>query len=86
MLVNNLRQRDFFVVIVDEVFKNTLQREQMDILVRFWRAGRVVTRYLCSPFQGSLNAGDLLKASKVGIGALDLARFIQEGMDCPNVN
>ena len=50
----------------------------MDILVRFWRTGRVVTRYLCSPFQGYLNAEDLLK---VGIGALDLARFIQVGMD-----
>ena len=58
----------------------------MDILVRFWRAGRVVTRYLCRPFQGDLNAEDLLKALKVGIGALDMARFIQVGMDCQNVN
>ena len=58
-----------------------LQKEQVNIFVRFRRAGRVVTRYLCSMFLRTLKADDLLKALKVGIGALDQARFIQVGMN-----
>ena len=43
------------MIIFDEAFNDILQKEQMDILVRFWRADQVVTRYLGSQFLGSQN-------------------------------
>ena len=36
MLLNNVRQSEFFMIIFDEAFNDILQKEQMDILVRFW--------------------------------------------------
>lgn len=86
MLLNNVRQSDFFMVIFDEAFNDILQKEQMDILVRFWRADEVVTRYLGSQFLGSAKSEDLLQALKAGIAGLDLRKLIQIGMDGPNVN
>ena len=86
MMLKNIKQSDFFMVIFDEAFNDILQKEQMDILVRFWRADKVVTRYLGSQFLGSTKAEDLLVALKAGIGGLDLKKLIQVGMDGPNVN
>ena len=35
MLLNNIRQSEFFMVMFDEAFNDIFQIEQMDILVRF---------------------------------------------------
>ena len=86
MLLNEIRQSEFFMVIFDETFNDIFQKEQMDILVRFWRADNVVTRYFGSQFLGSAKAEDILQAPKAGIAGLDNRKLIQIRMDGPNVN
>lgn len=86
MLLNNVRQSEFFMIIFDEAFNDILQKEQMDILVRFWRADQVVTRYFGSQFLGSSKAEDLLHALQAGVAGLGPRKLIQIGMDGPNVS
>ena len=64
LLLDTLKLNSFFTVIFDEAFNEALQKEQMDILVRFWSADRVVTRYLGSKFLDGGKAEDLLSALK----------------------
>lgn len=86
MLVDDIRKSDFYTVIFDESFNQLLQKEQMDILIRFWKADRVITRYLGSQFLSGGRAEDLLKALKAALVNLDPTRMVQLGMDGPNVN
>ena len=86
MLLNNVGQSEFYMIIFDEAFNDILQKEQMDILVRFWRADQVFTRYLGSQFLGSSKAEDLLHGLQAGVAGLDPRKLIQIGMDGPNVN
>ena len=74
------------MVIFDEAFNDIFQKEQTDILVRFWRADKVFTRYFSSQFLGSAKAEDILQALKAGIAGLDNRKLIQIRMDGPNVN
>ena len=64
------------MIIFDEAFNDILQNEQMDTLVRFWRADQVVTRYLSSQFLGSSKVQDLLHALQTGVTGLDPRRLI----------
>lgn len=86
LLVDTLKLSSFFTVIFDEAFNDVLQKEQMDILVRFWSADRVVTRYLGSEFLNGGKAEDLLSALKNGLSEFKTDQILQLGMDGPNVN
>ena len=64
ILVRDIRNCDSYTVIFDEAFNSTMQKDQMDILVRFWKADQVSKRYFASELLGSGKAEDLLGALK----------------------
>lgn len=55
----------------------------MDVLIRFWKADHVITRYLGSQLLISGKAEDLLKDALVNLNPTCLVHL---GMDGPNVN
>ena len=67
----------------DESLNNVLQKEQMDIIVRFWdkKKNKVSSRYLNSQFLGHTRAADLLQKFSEALGKLNLANLIQVSMD-----
>ena len=77
---------DKFVVMFDESPNKKMQSKQMDVLVRYWHGGRVVTRYLNSAFLGKATANDLVKNIRRAVEPLNLSNGIQLSMDGPNVN
>ena len=64
------------MVILDKAFNDIFQKEQMDILVRFWRADKVLSRYFGCQFLGSAKAEDILQALKAGIDGTDFRKHI----------
>jgi hypothetical protein len=85
---NQLKLCDSFVVSFDESLNGVLQKEQMDIIVRFWddTAQQVQTKYIGSAFVGRCRAEDLLLHLKNTLNGLDLKKIVQLSMDGPNVN
>ena len=53
MLLKSVKQSSCFIVVVDESFNDLLHLDQMDVLVIFWKADKVMTRYLGSQFLDS---------------------------------
>ncbi len=74
------------MIIFDESFNKFLQKDQMDRLIRFWKADRVTTRYLESQFLTGGAAENLLKAFKAALVGLDSKHMVQLGMDGSHVN
>ncbi|XP_063230592.1 uncharacterized protein LOC134535429 [Bacillus rossius redtenbacheri] len=76
------------VIGFDESLNKVVQREQMDIHVRFWdeELNMVQSRYFTSVFLSSTRAQDLLKGLKNVLGHENLRKIIQVSMDGPSVN
>ena len=56
-----------FVILFDESMNKKIQQKQMDLQLRFWKAGEVVTRYLgskLSRYGGSIHIGSFGSAEK----------------------
>ena len=71
MLLNSVKQSSCYMVIFDESFNDLLQLDQMDVFVRFWKADKVLTRYIGSQFLDSGKAEDLLQALNKSLSGLD---------------
>lgn len=41
LLIDCVKKQPFFVILFDESFNTDLQKQQMDILVRYWKNGQV---------------------------------------------
>ncbi|XP_054924653.1 uncharacterized protein [Dermacentor andersoni] len=87
-LVSELNQASYLVLAFDESLNKVAQKEQMDVLVRFWSdaEGSVKTRYLTSCFLGRTRAQDFLSAFKSATDGLSRSKILQISMDGPNVN
>lgn len=87
-LINDIKKCDFFVVGFDETLNKFAQKQQLDIIVRFWDTNKdqVSSRYLTSAFLSSSTATDLFNALKESLGSLGVKKIIQLSMDGPNVN
>ena len=61
-----------YVISFDESLNKVLQKEQMDIIVRFWdkEKNKVSSRYLNSQFLGHTRAADLLQKFREALGKL----------------
>ena len=87
-LLQSIRASPYFSLLFDESLNHDLQKEQMDVQVRFWNeaAGEVQTRYLDSRFFNRPNAdnitGEILKVLEL----LPAAKMIMLSMDGPNTN
>jgi hypothetical protein len=89
LLVNKLKDVDYYTLIFDESMNKDLQKKQVDYLVRFWdeTQGQVSTRYFTSDFIGHGRADDLIQSISAKIGqTVGLKNLLQLGMDGPNVN
>lgn len=85
-LIKSVSEESHFAISFDEAFNKVLQVDQMDGLVRFWQADRVVTRYLNTAFLDKTTAADLLQALKQITTNLKYTAMVQLGMDGPKVN
>ena len=77
-----------YAISFDESLNRVLQKEQMDIIVRFWdkEKNKVSSRYRNSQFLGHTRAADLLHKFREALGKLNLANLNQVSMDGPNTN
>ncbi|XP_049267935.1 uncharacterized protein LOC125756916 [Rhipicephalus sanguineus] len=87
-LLSKLHGVPHVVVAFDEFLNKIAQKEQMNVLIRFWDPadGVVKTRYLTSCFLGHTCAEDLAAAFKKATENIEPAKILQLSMDGPNVN
>ena len=88
LLYKEIELSPYYAVSFDESLNKSLQRGQMDILVRYWNADTNIaeTRYLKSEFMGGANAEQILKTFEDGIAKLKPQEILQISSDGPNVN
>ena len=84
------RPKCLYSVSFDESFNKALEKEQMDVILRFWNKEKkcVVSRirYFLSEFLGHTRASDLLKKFLKGLGSLDQPNMVQVAMDGQSTN
>lgn len=87
-LMSAIDSSPFYCILFDESLNEILQREQLDIHIRFWDAENqeAITRYYDSKFLRRPNAENLLKQTMESIGTFNQDRFVQLSMDGLNVN
>ena len=85
-LLNELKDAPCFVISFDESYNEELEKEQMDLIVRYFKDCEVKGRYLSSGFLGHTTAKDLKTAFGECTEKLDLKNLIQVSMDGQNVN
>ena len=87
-LVNNVKQSPFYSVLFDESLNEVLNKEQMDLQLRFFDnvKGEVITRYFDSRFVYRPNAVNLTNEIIDSIKEFDAIKMTMLGMDGPNVN
>ena len=75
-----------FTILFDESMNDFLQKKQMDIHVRYWDNGKVITRYIHSEFLGKSCATDILTCFNKLDAIISLKNMHSISMDGPNVN
>ena len=87
-LLSLLKKSPFFTPLFDESLSDILNKDQMDIHIRFYDMdlGTISTRYLEFLFVFRRNANVLFGEIINSIKYLDVSRMILLGMDGPNVN
>jgi hypothetical protein len=87
-LVSSIAAAKDFVVCFDESLNSIAQREQMDLVIRFWNIAenKVECRYLTSIFLGHTTSADILDKFIDGLREVGLKHLVQVSMDGPNVN
>lgn len=76
------------MVSFDESLNKVSQKEQLDVMVRYWAPtdATVRTQYLTSCFLGHTCAEDLASAFRKATEDVKKAKILQVSMDGPNVN
>ena len=59
LLLAEVKEAPCFVISFDESFNEELEKEQMDFIVRYFKNGKVESRYVSSGFLGHTTAEDL---------------------------
>ena len=88
VLFNNIKESPYFSVAFDEALNKCLQKQQMDVVIRYWceKNNRVKVRYWDSQFQHGAAADTLLNGLNNSLSKHDTSKMIQLSMDGPNVN
>ncbi|XP_075735012.1 uncharacterized protein LOC142776049 [Rhipicephalus microplus] len=88
MLLSSLVNVPYLVVCFDETLNKVTQKQQMDVLIRYWDAAddSVKTRYLTSCFMGHTCAEDLASAFRQAVEEIKGSKILQVSMDGLNVN
>ncbi|KAH7978440.1 hypothetical protein HPB49_005517 [Dermacentor silvarum] len=77
-LVSEVSQASHLIVAFDESLNKVAQKEQMDMLVRFWSDAEesVKARYLTSCFLGRTRAEELVSAFKSATDGLSRSKIL----------
>ena len=88
LLMNKIHSSPFFVLSFDESLNIIIQKEQMDIQVRFWdiEKKKVCTRYHGSNFVQRPNSKNLCDVLTSSLKDLSAECLIQLSMDGPSTN
>ncbi|KAH8008727.1 hypothetical protein HPB51_003374 [Rhipicephalus microplus] len=88
MLLSSLVNVPYLVVCFGEALNKVTQKQQMDVLIRYWDAAdySVKTRYLTFCFMGHTCAEDLASAFRQAVEKIKGSKILQVSMDGPNVN
>ncbi|KAH6948262.1 hypothetical protein HPB50_023313 [Hyalomma asiaticum] len=88
MLLSSLVNVPYLVVCFDEALNKVTQKQQMDVLIRYWDAAddSVKTHCLASCFFGHTCAEDLASAFRKTVQEIKGSKILQVSMDGPNVN
>ncbi|KAH8022063.1 hypothetical protein HPB51_021515 [Rhipicephalus microplus] len=88
MLLSSLVNVPYLVVCFDEALNKVTQKQQMDVLFRYWDAAddSMKTRYLTSCFMGHTCAEDLASAFHQAVEEIKGSKILQVSMDGPNVH
>ena len=87
ILMNNVKDSEFYAISFDENLNTVIQMGQMSLVVNFWDSvgNKVCTRYLSSTFIVHARQQDLLGHFISALDLLDLKKLLQVSMDGPNV-
>ncbi|GBN53613.1 hypothetical protein AVEN_197773-1, partial [Araneus ventricosus] len=85
-LLDTLKNCSDITICFDESLNKVAQKEQMDLIARFWMEGNVCTRYYGSVFLGRATAQDLLDNFLKALSDIPLSKILHVSMDGPNVN
>ncbi|CAH0563016.1 unnamed protein product [Brassicogethes aeneus] len=85
-LLSKIRKSKHFTAYFDGSVDKYLQKDQIDVIIRFWDESQITSRYMSSAFLGHAKASDIIKAIKNEIAELNSQKLLQIGMDGPNVN
>lgn len=79
---------EFFSLCFDGSVNRVIQKDQVDIIIRFWDEveQKVISRFIGAQFLGHAKADNLVKALHDSMEEVDSSKLIQIGMDGPNVN
>ncbi|KAH6944218.1 hypothetical protein HPB50_002348 [Hyalomma asiaticum] len=88
MLLSSLVNVPYLVVCFDEALNKVTQKQQMDVLIRYWDAAddSMKTRYLTSCFLDHTCAEDLASAFRKAVQEIKGSKILQVSMDGSNVN
>ena len=88
LLMKNIQSSPFFVLSFDESLNIIIQKEQMDLQVRFWdnEKKKVCTRYHGSKLVQRPNAKNLCDVLIFSLKDLSAERLIQLSVDGPSTN
>ena len=86
LLLKRVKESGDIVVMFDESLNTVTKRKQMDVHVRSWIDGQVMSRYLTSQFMGHATADEVVEHFRSALKGLRLNQILQISMDGPNVN
>ena len=86
LLLKRVKESGNIVVMFDESLNTVTKRKQMDVHIRSWFDGQVMSRYLTSQFMGHATADDVVAHFRSALEGLHLNHILQISMDGPNVN
>ena len=75
-----------YILLFDESLNSEMQSKQLDVLVRYWNADKVESRYFTSYFLCHADAEEVRDEFESVCGDLDYEKLAQLSMDGPNVN
>ena len=81
-----VRDQSEYVLLFDESLNSEMQSKQLDVLVRYWNADKVESRYFTSYFLGHADAEAVHDKFESVCGDLGYEKLAQLSMDGPNVN
>ena len=88
ILMNNVKDSEFYAILFDESLNTVIQMGQMDLVVNFCDnvVNKVCTRYLDSTFIGHARHQNLFEHFISALDSLHLKKLLQVSMDGLNIN